>query len=143
MGEKNVERFIKEGEHVRVQVLKLDWEANRISLGIKQLVDDPFQSVASDIVEGAEVTGRVTKLMEFGAFVEVARASRPGAHLRARLAPRRQRGDVLKQDEIINVRVLKIDPDTRRISLSIKQTKERPQAPRAASPPPPARSASP
>lgn len=128
MGEKNVGRYLKEGEHVRVQVLKIDWDANRISLGIKQLVDDPFQSVAADIVEGADVTGRVTKLMEFGAFVEIAPGIEGLVHI-SELDWRRVANvaDVLKQDEIITTRVLKIDPESRRISLSIKQTKDRPE----------------
>jgi small subunit ribosomal protein S1 len=128
MGEKNVARHVKEGEHVRVQVLKLDWEANRISLGIKQLVDDPFRNAASDIVEGAEITGRVTKLMEFGAFVEVAPGVEGLVHI-SELDWRRVAsvGDVLKQDEIVPVKVLRIDPESRRISLSIKQTKARPE----------------
>ncbi len=128
MGEKNVARHVKEGEHVRVQVLKLDWEANRISLGMKQLADDPFQSAAKDIVEGAEVTGRVTKLMDFGAFVELAPGVEGLVHI-SELDWRRVAsvGDVLKQDEIVPVKVLRIDPESRRISLSIKQTKSRPE----------------
>ncbi len=129
MGEKNVERYVKEGEKVRVQVLKLDWEANRISLGIKQLVDDPFQTAASDIVEGADITGRVTKILEFGAFIELSHGVEGLVHI-SELDWRRvgKVEDVLKQDEIVTARVLKIDPDSRRISLSIKQTKERPES---------------
>jgi len=128
MGEKNVERFIKEGETVRVQVLKLDWEANRLSLGMKQLVDDPFQTTTADIAEGADLTGRVTKILEFGAFVEVAPGVEGLVHI-SELDWRRvaKVEDVLKQDEIITVKVLKIDPDSRRISLSLKQTKEPPE----------------
>jgi len=128
MGEKNVERYVKEGEKVRVRVLKLDWDANRISLGIKQLVDDPFRTAAGDIVEGADITGRVTKILEFGAFVEISPGVEGLVHI-SELDWRRvsKVDDVLKQDEIITARVLKIDPDSRRISLSIKQTKERPE----------------
>lgn len=128
MGEKNVARHVKEGEQVRVQVLKLDWDANRISLGIKQLVDDPFRNAASEIVEGAEINGRVTKIMEFGAFVEVAPGVEGLVHI-SELDWRRvgNVADVLKQDEVVPVKVLKIDPDSRRISLSIKQTKPRPE----------------
>ncbi|MBK7404117.1 MAG: S1 RNA-binding domain-containing protein [Phycisphaerales bacterium] len=135
MGEKNIAKFVKEGERVRVQVLKLDWEANRISLGMKQLVDDPFQSVAADVVEGAELTGRITKLMEFGAFVEVATGIEGLVHI-SELDWRRVAnvGDVVKQDEIVTVKVLKVDPESRRISLSIKQAKPRPEAPEGGAP---------
>ena len=129
-GEKNVERFIKAGDKVKVQILKLDWDANRISLGMKQLMDDPFQTVASDIVEGAEVTGRVTRIAEFGCFVEVQPGIEGLVHI-SELEWRRVNhpGDVVKQDEVVKAKVLKVDPETRRISLSIKQTKEAPAAP--------------
>lgn len=128
MGEKNVGRHVKEGERVRVQVLKIDWDAERISLGIKQLGEDPFQTAASDIAEGADVTGRVTKIMDFGAFVEVAPGVEGLVHI-SEIDWRRiaSVGDVLKQDEIVTAKVLSIDPESRRISLSIKQTKERPE----------------
>ncbi len=128
MGEKNVARHITEGERVRVQVLKIDWDAERISLGMKQLAEDPFQTAAADIVEGADVTGRVTKIMDFGAFVEIAPGVEGLVHI-SEIDWRRiaSVGDVLKQDEIISAKVLSIDPTTRRISLSIKQTKERPE----------------
>ena len=128
MGEKNVARHVQEGERVRVQVLKIDWDAERISLGIKQLGEDPFQTAAADIVEGAEVNGRVTKIMDFGAFVEVAPGVEGLVHI-SEIDWRRiaNVSDVLKQDEIISAKVLSIDPESRRISLSIKQTKERPE----------------
>src|SRR5690606_22299227 len=70
-GEKFVQRYVKEGERIKVQILKLDWEANRISLGVKQIQADPFAQAANEIKEGAEVTGKVTKLADFGAFVEL------------------------------------------------------------------------
>jgi len=126
--EKAVQRHVKEGDRVRAQVLKLDWEAKRISLGIKQLTDDPFALAANDISEGADVTGRVTKILEFGAFVEVAPGVEGLVHI-SEIDWRRiaRVEDALKQDEIVTARVLKIDPETRRISLSIKQTRPRPE----------------
>lgn len=127
-GEKHVARHVKEGERVRVQVLKIDWDADRISLGIKQLADDPFQTAAGDIQEGADVTGRVTKIMEFGAFVEIAPGVEGLVHI-SELDWRRvgKVEEVVREDEVISAKVLKIDPESRRISLSIKQTKERPE----------------
>ena len=71
-GEKNVARHVSEGQAVKVQILKLDWDNDRISLGRKQLEADPFAAAASDVVEGAVMSGKVTKILEFGAFVEVA-----------------------------------------------------------------------
>lgn len=130
MGEKAIERHVKPGERVRVQVLKVDWENNKISLGIKQLKDDPFQVSASELSEGAVVTGRITKLAEFGAFVEVAPGVEGLVHI-SELDWRRvgRVEDVVKPDEVVQVKVLKLDPRERKVSLSIKQAKERPEEP--------------
>ncbi|MBL8765127.1 MAG: S1 RNA-binding domain-containing protein [Phycisphaerae bacterium] len=129
LGEKNVEKHVKEGDKVAVKVLKLDWEENRISLGLKQLKADPFQTAASELMEGAEAMGRVTKLLEFGAFVEVAPGVEGLVHI-SELAHRRVAavGDVVKQDEIVKVKILKIDPQSRKVSLSIKALAEPPAA---------------
>ncbi len=127
-GAKNVARHISEGQKVTVQILKLDWEANRIGLGLKQLAADPFSTAASEIVEGAQVSGKVTKILDFGAFVEVAPGVEGLVHI-SELDWRRV-GDVhevLQENEVVQVKVLKVDPGDRKISLSIKQLKDRPQ----------------
>jgi ribosomal protein S1 len=122
-GEKFVGRYVKEGERVRVQILKIDWDAKRLSLGIKQIQADPFAVAVGEIKDGAEVNGRVTKLMEFGAFVELAPGVEGLVHI-SELAWRRvgKVEEVLKQDEVVKVKVLKVDPESRRVSLSIKAT---------------------
>ncbi|MBA4028446.1 MAG: hypothetical protein C0475_04825 [Planctomyces sp.] len=119
--EKNVARYVKEGQKVRVQVLKIDDEAGRIALGMKQLADDPFMSAAGALAEGADVTGRVVRLTEFGAFVEVSPGVDGLIHV-SEIARRRieKPGDVLKVDQVVTARVLKIDRDGRKLSLSIK-----------------------
>lgn len=126
-GEKQIERVIKEGQHVRVQVLNMDWEAGRISLGMKQLEADPFAEAAGSIAEGAEVTGKVTKIMDFGCFVEVAPGVEGLVHI-SELDWKRvaKVDDVVRQDEIINVKIIRIDENGRKISLSLKATKEPP-----------------
>lgn len=127
-GEKAVGKFVTEGQHVRVQVLKLDWENDRISLGLKQLEADPFAAAASEIVEGAEVTGKVTKILEFGAFVEVAPGVEGLVHISELDWKRVSKvDDVVRQDEVITVKVLKIDQGGRKISLSLKATKPQPE----------------
>lgn len=120
-GEKFVQKYVKEGEKVRVQILKIDWDAKRLSLGMKQIQHDPFAAVASDIKDGAEVNARVTKIMEFGAFMELAPGVEGLVHI-SELAWRRvgKVEEVLKPDEIVKVKVLKVDPESRRISLSVK-----------------------
>ncbi len=133
-GEKFVARYVKEGEKLKVQILKIDWEAGRLSLGLKQINADPFATAANDIKEGAEITGRVTKLAEFGAFVEISPGVEGLVHISEMAWKRVGRvEEVVKPDEVVKAKVLKIDPETRRISLSIKALlppPERPAAPR-------------
>lgn len=134
---RRVEDVIKEGQNVRVKILKLDWENDRHSLGLKQLTADPFEAGIKDVVDGAELTGRVTKLLEFGAFVEVAPGVEGLVHI-SELAWSRvaKVSDVVQPNQVIKVKVLKVEKDSRKISLSLKQTLERPadQAPRGGGP---------
>lgn len=127
-GAKNVARHVSEGQKVTVQILKLDWEGSRIGLGLKQLQADPFASAAAEVVEGAELTGKVTKILDFGAFVEVAPGVEGLVHI-SELDWRRVNdvSEVLKENEVVQVKVLKVDPGDRKVSLSIKQLKDRPQ----------------
>ncbi len=127
-GEKNVGRFVEVGKPVTVQILKLDWDKNRISLGLKQLQADPFGEIAQEITEGADVSGRVVRIVDFGAFIEI----RPGVEGLCHISELEWRrvahpSDVLKPDEVVQCRVLKIDPSDRKISLSIKALKEAPK----------------
>lgn len=127
-GEKAVEKVIQEGQQVTVRILKIDWENKRISLGLKQTQSDPFATAANAITESAEVTGRVTKLMDFGAFVEIGPGVEGLVHI-SELDHKRiaKVEDAVKVDEIIRAKVLKIDKDNRRISLSIKALKPLPE----------------
>ena len=126
-GENAVRKVVKEGQQVRVEVLKIDWDNNRISLGMKQLESDPFTEKMGEIEEGAEVSGRVTKIMEFGAFVEIAPGVEGLVHI-SELDHKRVKavGDAVKQDEVVKVKVLGIEPGKRRISLSMKALKPAP-----------------
>lgn len=131
-GAKSVAKFVSEGQRVLVQVLKIDWEANRLSLGLKQLQADPFASAREEIIEGATVTGKVTNITEFGAFVEVAPGVEGLVHI-SELDYKRVNKveDAVQKGEFVQVKVLKVDPATRKVSLSIKQTKEAPAQPGA------------
>lgn len=128
MGEKNVARYVQEGQEVQVQVLKLDWDENRISLGLKQLESDPFAAAVEEIKEGEIVTGKIKNLADFGAFVELPGGLEGLVHV-SEIDYKRinSPAEVLKPDEVVTVKILKVDPDSRRISLSIKQTKEAPK----------------
>ena len=126
-GEKAVAKHVKEGQRVSVKVLKVDLENDRISLGLKQVQGDPFATAAEALVEGGELTGKVTKLLEFGAFVEVAPGVEGLVHIseidHKRIA---KVEDALKVDEVVRCKVLKLDPSSRRVSLSIKALKPLP-----------------
>ncbi|MGE3107690.1 MAG: S1 RNA-binding domain-containing protein [Phycisphaerales bacterium] len=129
-GEGAIGKHVKEGQAVKVRVLKLDWDNKRLSLGLKQTQSDPFQTALADIKEGAEIGGRVTRLADFGAFVELSPGVEGLVHV-SEIAHRRINvpGDVLKQDEVVKVRVMKIDAESRRISLSVKALLPAPEAP--------------
>lgn len=120
-------KMLKEGQTLNVKVLKIDWDTNKISLGLKQLQGDPFSTATEAIAKGAEVTGRVTKIAEFGAFIEVAPGVEGLCHI-SELSWQRVAtvGDVLKPDQVLRVKVLDVDSGKRRISLSVKQLTEAP-----------------
>lgn len=122
-----VEDVVKEGDKVTVKILKLDWESKRHSLGLKQLTEDPWVAAIKDVVEGAVLTGKVTKLAEFGAFIEVAAGVEGLCHI-SELDWKRvhKTSDVVQPNKVVKAKVLRIDPGTKKISLSIKQALERP-----------------
>lgn len=113
---------LKEGQQIEVKILKLDREKNRIGLGIKQLAADPWETIASRVHAGDTLTGTITKLMNFGAFVEV----EPGVEglLPVSELSWTQRvhhpKDVVKAGDAVRVSVLTVDPDKKKLSLSLK-----------------------
>jgi small subunit ribosomal protein S1 len=126
MGEQAIAKHVKEGQKVKVKILKIEWNdedmrKSRIGLGLKQLAADPYTTALADIKEGAEIGGKVTRLADFGAFIELAPGVDGLVHV-SEIAHRRinHPQDVLKIDEIVRCKVLKLDPATRRISLSIR-----------------------
>ena len=123
-----VEDVVKEGDEVTCKVLKIDWEKNRISLGMKQAAEDPFKTALKELEPGEVVSGRVTRLTEFGAFVEVAPNVEGLVHISELSWKRIPTPDaVVATDEVIQVKVLEVDKKKRRIALSLKQTTEQPK----------------
>jgi len=116
-------KIVKTGDLVRVQVLKinLDHEPPRIALGMKQLIVDPMISTLGSIEVGQTTTGTVTRLVDFGAFVELGGVE--GLVHISELSDQRVKSakDVVKEGDVITVLVLSVDPATRRIALSLKQ----------------------
>ncbi|MGI8596610.1 MAG: 30S ribosomal protein S1 [Thermoleophilaceae bacterium] len=110
------------GQTVPVKVLDIDRDRQRISLGLKQTQEDPWQRVVDTYSEGDELEGRVTKVVSFGAFVEILEGVEGLVHI-SELAqyhvenPR----EVVGQGDSVKVRILEIDTERRRLSLSVKR----------------------
>jgi len=124
---RNPSDIVKEGQQVDVQILKLDPESKKISLGMKQLAENPWSSVSINYPVDSTVTGKVTKTTEFGAFVELEPMIEGLIHISELDHARVNRvTDVLEAGQEISAKVLDVNPEKRRISLSLKSLKEKP-----------------
>ncbi|MFO1088818.1 MAG: 30S ribosomal protein S1 [Hyphomicrobiales bacterium] len=112
------------GQQVRVQIIKINPETHRISLGMKQLEKDPWEGVAAKYPPGTKVTGRVTNITDYGAFVELEEGIEGLVHVSEMSWTKKNvhPGKILSTSEQIEVQVLEVDPVKRRISLGLKQT---------------------
>lgn len=123
----DVSTFVHPGQSIQVIVLKIDAERRKVSLGLKQLTASPWDAVGEKYHAGDVVTGKVSRLMDFGAFVELEPAIEGLIHI-SELAPQRvfRVGDIVKPEQEVQVKVMSVDPAQRRISLSLKaaQAKE-------------------
>ncbi len=109
------------GQRVEVVVKKLDFQAGRISLSFKQLLDNPWDAFAQRNRPGSRLKGTVTRLAEFGAFVEVAEGVEGLIHISELSTDRVNRvRDVLTEGQQVEAQLLTIDPENRRMSLSLK-----------------------
>jgi small subunit ribosomal protein S1 len=118
---KDAGEVVQPGQRVKVVVLKVDREARKIGLGMKQLTSSPWDEAAKTFHLGSIVTGKVSRLMDFGAFVELGPGLEGLIHV-SELAPQRIRrvSDVVKVGQEVQVMILNIDPAQRRIALSLK-----------------------
>jgi small subunit ribosomal protein S1 len=113
---------LKKGQEIESQILNIDKENKRISLGIKQIQPDPWTTVALRYPMGSRVTGKVVRLTDFGAFVEL----EPGVDGLLHISQMANR-PISRPDEIVNVGdelgllVIRVDPNERRIGLSLKE----------------------
>ncbi len=116
------------GETIKVQVIRFNEETGRVSLGLKQLHDDPWKEVADKFPIGAKVKGTVTNITEYGAFVELDQGVEGLIHVSEMSWTRKNihPGKIVSTSEEVEVMVLEIDSNKRRISLGYKQCKENP-----------------
>src|SRR6266511_2451441 len=110
------------GQEVKVKVLDIDRERQRISLGLKQTQSDPWQQVLEQYTEGDTVEGKVTKVVTFGAFVEILPGVEGLVHI-SELAQRHVENprEVVSQGDTVPVLILEVDAERRRLSLSLKR----------------------
>ena len=121
-------KLVSIGDQVKVVILNVDKEGQKISLGLKQTTDDPWLSLDEKYPVGTRLTGLVRNLVNFGAFVEIEEGIDGLVHISDMSWTRRVRhpSDVVKKGEHVDVVVLNIDKKRRRISLGHKQTIENP-----------------
>ena len=117
------EEVLSVGQQLQLKVLKVDAESRRISLGLKQLQPEPWDSVAEKYKTGQRTTGAVTRLMDFGAFVELEPGIEGLIHVSEMSWVKKVRkpSDILKPGDTVDAIVLSVSAGERRISLGLKQ----------------------
>lgn len=125
---KHPSEIVNVGDEITVKVLKFDRERTRVSLGLKQLGEDPWVAIAKRYQEGTKLTGRVTNLTDYGCFVEIEEGVEGLVHVsemdwtNKNIHPSK----VVNVGDVVEVMVLDIDEERRRISLGLKQCKANP-----------------
>ncbi|HEY6660492.1 MAG TPA: 30S ribosomal protein S1, partial [Pyrinomonadaceae bacterium] len=116
------------GDNIQVKVLKFDRERERVSLGYKQLLPDPWSSVEERFPVGTRVNGRVASVADYGAFVELENGVEGLVHVSEMSWSKRVKhpSKVVNPGDMVEVEVLSVDPRARRISLGMKQVQENP-----------------
>jgi len=121
------EQVLTQGQSVEVKILEIDKERSRVSLGMKQLTRDPWGGAIEVYTVGRQVSGTVTRIMDFGAFVELEPGIEGLLHISELEHTRvRKVSDVLSDGQSVDVQILNVDPSQQRISLSLKALTERP-----------------
>jgi small subunit ribosomal protein S1 len=120
---------VQPGQKVKVIVLRLDREHHKVSLGMKQLMSSPWDTILERYIPGTVVSGKVTRTADFGAFVELEPGIEGLIHV-SELSPQRvwRVTDAVKVGDQVQVKVLNVDTGSRRISLSLKGALPTPEA---------------
>src|SRR5215204_6312179 len=116
------------GQQVKVKIIKINHETHRISLGMKQLLDDPWQGIEAKYPVGMRLKGRVTNITDYGAFVELEPGIEGLIHVSEMSWTKKNvhPGKIVSTSQEVEVQVLEVDPVKRRISLGLKQTMRNP-----------------
>ncbi|MGO9396556.1 MAG: 30S ribosomal protein S1, partial [Xanthobacteraceae bacterium] len=116
------------GQQVKVKIIKINHETHRISLGMKQLLEDPWQGIEAKYPIGAKFHGRVTNITDYGAFVELEPGIEGLVHVSEMSCTKKNvhPGKIVSTSQEVDVQVLEVDPVKRRISLGLKQCLQNP-----------------
>jgi len=122
---KNPSEVVAIGDEVDVAILKIDSQNRKLSLGLKQVMRDPWFDAVAELSQGMVIKGTVSKIMSFGAFVKVKKNVEGLVHI-SEISDHRitNAADVLSVDQEVNVKILGIDDKTKRVSLSICQAQQ-------------------
>jgi small subunit ribosomal protein S1 len=120
--------IINIGDTVKVQIIRINKDTQRISLGMKQLESDPWEAVAAKYPVGAKLSGRVTNITEYGAFVELEAGIEGLVHVSEMSWTKKNvhPGKIVSTSQEVDVIVLEVDEEKRRISLGLKQAASNP-----------------
>jgi small subunit ribosomal protein S1 len=118
------EDILTAGQKIQVKILKIDAETKKISLGLKQLQAEPWETAPGRLLAGQRITGTVTRLADFGAFVEIEPGVEGLIHISEMSYAKKVRhpSDILKQGDRVDAVILSVKPEERRIALGLKQT---------------------
>jgi small subunit ribosomal protein S1 len=121
-------QVVEVGQEVDVQIIKINPDTQRISLGMKQLMTDPWDGVAAKYPVGAKLSGRVTNITDYGAFVELEDGVEGLIHVSEMSWTKKNvhPGKIISSSQEVDVMVLDVDADKRRISLGLKQVMHNP-----------------
>ena len=116
------------GDTIMVKIVRINPETQRISLGMKQLQEDPWMAAASKYIVGTRHTGTVTNIADYGAFIELEEGVEGLVHVSEMSWTKKNvhPGKIVSTSQAVDVEVLEVDEEKRRISLGIKQTQENP-----------------
>ena len=121
-------QVVNVGDTVKVQIIKINQDTQRISLGMKQLESDPWEGVENKYMVGTRLTGQVTNITDYGAFVELEDGVEGLIHVSEMSWTKKNvhPGKIVSTSQEVTVEVLDVDSDKRRISLGLKQTQDNP-----------------
>jgi small subunit ribosomal protein S1 len=125
---KHPKEMVQLGQDLDLKVLSFDKDSQKVSLGLKQLVPDPWENISAKYPEGARLSGKVTNLVDYGAFVELEPGVEGLVHISEMSWTRKLRhpSQMVRTGDEVEVVILGVDQDKKRISLGMKQIKPNP-----------------